>query len=159
MKTHPAFRTLFIAGSLSVAALTASAKNAGARDEFKAMDADGDGKVTRTEHLEFSRSLFKLSDANHDKRVSSTEWIAAAEAASKQGNNPVEKMDPAATAAQLRMMDKNGDSVVSDQESDQFAASIFTRSDKNGDGVLTEKEYKAASKELKKATERKEVKG
>lgn len=116
------------------------------KDEFKAMDTNGDGKVSQTEHLDFSRSMFQLSDANRDSGVTAAEWDAAA-AASGHGDD----MKPEDTAAQLKIMDTDGDGKVSAAESDNFARSIFSQADKDADGLLTKSEYKAGAKELKKA--------
>ncbi len=114
-------------------------------DEFKAMDTNGDGQVSRAEHSAFTQSAFQRSDADHDGNVTASEWNAACAA-----SNPNEKMDPAATAAQLQLMDTNGDGKISASESDAFGTSLFAKSDKDGDGVITKSEYKAASKALEK---------
>ena len=99
--------SLWIAGVLALA--VAAPLSAGTHnDEFTAMDADRDGKITQSEHTAFSRSLFARSDANGDSRVTPSEWDAAAVAA-----KPGVKMDPADTAAQLFAMDSDGDGKVS----------------------------------------------
>lgn len=135
--------SLLLAGVVSFTASSALADDA--KSDFKAMDANGDGKVTSDEHSAFTAAMFAQCDSNHDGRVSAMEWNDAAAAA-----KPSEKMDAAQTEAQLRMMDVDGDGQVSSAESAQFATKLFAQSDKDSDGVLTEKEYKSASKALKK---------
>ncbi|WP_438479556.1 EF-hand domain-containing protein [Oleiharenicola lentus] len=139
--------TLLSAGVLALALSTSLHAGEHHGDEFKAMDTNSDGKVSREEHLTFSRSIGKLADGNSDGYVTAAEWDAAA-----AKSMPGEKMDPAHTAAQLRMMDTDGDGKVSNSESDAFAASIFSKSDTDSDGLLSKSEFKAAQKELKKAT-------
>jgi Ca2+-binding EF-hand superfamily protein len=136
--------SLLTVGALALA-LTGSLSANDHKDEFKAMDANGDGNVSQAEHLAFSQSLFAQSDADRDANVTAAEWDTAATAA-----RPGEKMDPAATAAQLRLMDTDGNGKISASESDAFATSLFAKSDKNGDGVLTKAEYKSASKDFDK---------
>ena len=49
---------------------------AAAVTEFKAMDTNGDGKVTREEHAAGARSMFQKMDANHDGMLTPEEMAA-----------------------------------------------------------------------------------
>jgi Ca2+-binding EF-hand superfamily protein len=136
MKNH----TLIAAGALALA-LTASLSAGEHKDGFKAMDANGDGYVTRSEHQAFTRSVFEKGDADRDGGVSSVEWAKVAPTL------PGEKMSAEATAAQLQKMDTDKDSKVSLAESEACAATAFTDADKDNDGQLSAAEFQAASAE------------
>lgn len=145
MKNHS--QTLLAAGALALALavpMSAGGDKHGHPDEFKAMDTNGDGNVTRAEHQAFTRSLHEKGDADRDGGITAAEWDAVA------GKSvAVEKMDAAATAAQLKAMDTNADGKVSLAESESFATSVFTKADTDNDGQLTKSEYKAANKAAK----------
>lgn len=48
----------------------------GLRDRFKAMDTDGDGRISASEHAAAAASLFAAMDANHDGTLSRAEFDA-----------------------------------------------------------------------------------
>jgi Ca2+-binding EF-hand superfamily protein len=134
MKNH----TLLAAGALALA-LTASLSAGDHTEGFKAMDANNDGFVTRTEHLAFTRSLFEKGDVDRDGGVSATEWNKVAETL------PGEKMSAGVTAAQLEKMDTDKDNKVSLSESEACATTAFTEADKDSDGQLNAAEFEAAN--------------
>ena len=109
----------------------------------KRVDTNHDGKVTSAEHAAFAETMFNETDADHDGSVS------AAECDSEQAKHG-DKVDRAASAAHLRVVDTDGSGQISASENAAYAASNFARADKNGDGSLSEKEVEAFHKIMKK---------
>jgi hypothetical protein len=130
-------KSLLVAGSLALAAFSPAFAN-DALDVFKRMDANGDGRVTATEHDQFVYTKFRASDTDRDGKVSVAECIAAQE--SQDGM----KVDQQATAARVNLLDTNGDGLISQAENDAYAKDEFHRADQNGDGVLSPAEVEAA---------------
>jgi Ca2+-binding EF-hand superfamily protein len=117
-----------------------------AKDAFKRMDTDGNGKVTAAENAAFAETMFKQADTNYDGQVSAAECDSAQ---ASHGN----KVDQKASARHLQIVDTDHSGQISASENAAFAKSEFARADKNGDGVLSEDEveaqYKAMKKEMK----------
>lgn len=96
---------------------------------FNALDADGDGVVSRTEYIDgMKATIFERLDKNGDGNIVSTEWILI-------GDNP--RIDE-----HFKHMDTNNDNKVDYSE---FSTAIdehsnandkFKKLDKNADGYL-----------------------
>jgi len=130
MKTHP--RML----ACSVSLLVLPVAFAGNPDEkFATMDANGDGKVSRTEHREAAETKFKQLDKNHDGVVSAGELKAL------QGEGS--DADGAAARAKWKMMDRNADGRISENEHETAVYTMFGEMDSNRDRFLSLEEIKA----------------
>lgn len=134
-------KTATLLAGLALATIPAFASDA--EDTFKRMDTNADGKVTSLEHANFAETMFKQSDADHDGRVS------AAECESSQAKHD-KKLNKNATVAHMRLVDTDGDGLISATENDAFAKTSFARADKNSDGTLSEDEVEDAHKAMKK---------
>jgi Ca2+-binding EF-hand superfamily protein len=143
MKNH----TLLAAGALALA-LTASMSAGDHKAVFQAMDANGDGNLTRAEHQAYTRSLFQKGDADRDGGITAAEWDVVAVTI------PGEKMSAEATAAQLQKMDTDKDNKVSLSESEACATTAFTEADTNNDGQLTQAEFDAINDKMKEKAAR-----
>ena len=113
-----------------------------------AFDANGDGKLSKSELPERFQGLFDRADANHDGFLTPEEihTMAAAQAAptgGPEGRGEREggrgemnfiRMDPI-----LAAVDANGDGVISAEELRGSAAAI-RKLDKNGDGQISRDE-------------------
>ncbi|NUS38183.1 MAG: EF-hand domain-containing protein [Lysobacter sp.] len=68
----------------------------GMRDHFKAMDADGDGRISASEHVAGAARMFAAMDSNHDGYLSRAEFDAG-HAAMMHGDMQREGMRPDAS--------------------------------------------------------------
>jgi Ca2+-binding EF-hand superfamily protein len=147
MKT-PHYRTL-TAAVCTLALLASPAAFAGQHDDaekmFKKMDADGDGKVTRTEHAAGAKEMFTKCDANKDGLVTAAEMDAAMDAKSDKSDKHHK-----GSAEKIKMMDTNGDGQLSLVEHDAGTDKMFAKMDTNSDGTLSKEECADGHKEMKK---------
>jgi Ca2+-binding EF-hand superfamily protein len=120
---------------------TASAQPvvAAAATQFKAMDTNGDGNVTREEHAAAARCLFDRMDANHDGKVTATEMDAAhrASAGGDAGKNELSAAD------KIKVVDQDHDGTLTAAEHAYGSRSMFEKMDTNHDGTLTPDEMAA----------------
>jgi Ca2+-binding EF-hand superfamily protein len=112
---------------------------AAAATEFKAMDANRDGKVTREEHAAAARGMFDKMDANHDGKVTAAEMDAAhnAIAGGDAGKNELSASD------KIKAVDQDRDGTLTAAEHAYGSRSMFDKMDVNHDGVLTPDEMAA----------------
>ncbi len=102
---------------------------------FKALDKNGDGKVSR-EEFAGRPAMFERVDANKDGFLVADEVKALVGSASKQGMSTPTGPQP---GARIMAMDRNGDGKVSREEF-SGAPALFDRLDANGDGFLARDE-------------------
>jgi Ca2+-binding EF-hand superfamily protein len=104
---------------------------AGVGERFRAMDKNGDGKLSR-EELAGPPQFFDRLDADKDGFITPQEVTRAAV---PNGGNPA-GAGRGAFADRLRAMDKDGDGKIS---KDEFSgrAEVFDRLDANSDGFVT----------------------
>ncbi len=102
---------------------------------FKALDKNGDGKVSRDEFTG-RPAMFERVDANKDGFLEAAEVKALVASASKP---PSPAAVPSQPGARIMAMDKNGDGKVSRAEY-TGAAALFDRLDANGDSFLDKEE-------------------
>jgi Ca2+-binding EF-hand superfamily protein len=141
-------RPLLIA--LAACATAAVAFNAVAAEpapsEFRAMDANHDGKVSRDEHAAAAKGLFTAMDASKDGRVTAAEMDAAYERVT--GQKPKTGDMPA--AEKIKVIDKDGDRVLTADEHAMGSRSMFDAMDTDKDGALTEAELAAGHAKMLK---------
>jgi Ca2+-binding EF-hand superfamily protein len=142
------FTIRFGAAGLALAFGIIMARGARAHEDmeakFKAMDTDGDGKISADEHAAHAREMFKKMDTNGDGKVTTAEMDSAHE--KMMGKGKPEKMS---SSEKIKMMDTNGDGVLTEQEFEAGAKTMFDKMDTNGDGYLSKDEVKAGMQKMK----------
>src|SRR5688572_17793783 len=120
---------------------------------FAAMDADADGKVTPDEHAAGARKMFETMDANKDGKVAADEMEAAhAQMAGDKAKKMAHGKEMSA-AEKIKVVDTNGDGVLTAEEHTAGARTMFDKMDSNKDGSLTKGELKAGHmKMMRKAS-------
>ena len=113
---------------------------------FEGMDLDHDGRISASEHTAATRRMYATMDRNADGKVSAAEMDGAHAAvtgrkAQRGDMGSIEK---------IRMIDQNGDRVLSAAEHEAGAAMMFARMDTNKDGKLSRAELDAGHATLKK---------
>lgn len=115
-----------------------------AQARFKAMDADKDGKVSRSE-FKGPAFFFDRLDANADGAISSDEFPNA-NRPMRPGADVRRRFNAAPTDSPLLMrLDKNNDGKVTRDEAEGRFAQFFDRLDTNADGAVTPEEAAKAA--------------
>ena len=128
------------AGVLCASVATAGGKPAVAPDkEFAMMDANKDGKVSAAEHAAGAKAMFEKMDADKDGKVTEAEMTAAHHAVT---GHHAAKADMS-SADKIKVVDANGDGILTAEEHAAASASMFTKMDADKDGFLTKKEMEA----------------
>jgi Ca2+-binding EF-hand superfamily protein len=105
---------------------------------FESMDTNGDGKISPAEDAAVAARMFETMDANRDHKVTVTEMAAA-----YQKTTGAKADKGATTAAEImKMVDSNGDGVLSADEHAALAKAMFATMDANHDGFLSKAEVK-----------------
>lgn len=128
----------FIAGVvLTAITVTAGAVSAegkaghkGHRMSFEALDADGDGQVTRDEMQAAAKARFASVDTDGDGALSRDELLASSTA---RAEKRVERM--------MQRLDTNGDGVLSAEERPGLREGMFDRADADGSGGISKEEF------------------
>jgi Ca2+-binding EF-hand superfamily protein len=128
--------------------------------QFQMMDANGDGKVTPEEHAAGAKKMFEMMDADKDGKVTAAEMDAAHEhmmgqrdgkndgvtepksAAKTAVKNAPEKHGMSA-AEKIKVVDGNGDGVLTAEEHAAGAKKMFEKMDTDHDGSMTKDELAA----------------
>jgi Ca2+-binding EF-hand superfamily protein len=124
---------------------------AGAKDrieaEMRIMDANKDGKVSAAEHAAGAQEMFKGMDANQDNRVTAEE-MDATQAPLKSQDASHHKGHELSSAEKIKVIDTNGDGVLTAQEHEAGSKKMFTKMDTDKDGNLTAAEIKTGHQQM-----------
>lgn len=102
--------------------------------QFAALDADGDGRVTREEYEAFGTAQFDGLDTDGDGRLDAGEFLAFRPGqAGPGGGSPL-----------FSAMDRNADGVITPDEMDAARTDAFNQLDTDGDGVVVMEEAQVA---------------
>lgn len=145
MTSKSIITTLLVAG-LAVTGSTALARGEGDGSRhgmnFEALDADGNGEVTREEMRAAREGRFMEADADGDGRLSRDEMIAAAQ---ERAAKRVDQM--------IKRFDADGDGAVSaaelPQPDEKRAARMFDKIDADNSGGISAEEF-AEAREMRR---------
>lgn len=114
-------------------------------EEFKALDRDDDGKLTKEELGDTRAAMLDKDDADKDGTISKDEWVKAREAAAKA--KPAEGRPGAGMQRDyIKDLDKDGDGKISKEEAPERVKAKFEELDADKDGFLTREELGAGMK-------------
>jgi Ca2+-binding EF-hand superfamily protein len=112
--------------------------------DFKAADADGDGKLTEAEMAAHAKARFDAADTDGNGKLSADEIKAQAEARMEEARKMrVERM----ATRMIERMDADDDGEISFDEmpgQQTRAGMMFDRLDEDGDGAISAEEFAAA---------------
>jgi Ca2+-binding EF-hand superfamily protein len=135
---------------------------------LKALDADGDGEISKEEIENASKALAAL-DKNSDGKLSRDEILPnfagggfpgrpGAEGRPGQPGTAV-RFNPEEMVRRLKEADKNSDGKISKEEAPERMKENFDRIDANGDGQLDESELKTMFERMREAAGRRQEGG
>lgn len=109
---------------------------------FEAIDADGDGKVTKAELAAHRAAMFTAADTNNDRMLSADELSARHTA--RMAETMADR-----SARMIDRMDNNGDgSLSADEMGKGPMEGRFARIDGDNDGAISKAEAEAAAKQM-----------
>lgn len=132
---------LVSAGSLAVssAAFAVTPQSGALNAEFKRMDTDRNGRISGAEHTAGAKWMFEMMDANRDDKVTAREMTTAQRRVT--GRKP--KNGDMSSAAKIKVVDTDGDGVLSKQEHTAGSDMMFALMDTSKDGSITRAELAA----------------
>ena len=147
MRMRKPCRSLMVLATCSGLVVAGDALAAAPISEFRAMDANHDGKISRDEHAAAAKGMFAAMDASKDGRVTAAEMDAAHERVTgqkaKAGDMPA--------ADKIKAIDKDGDGVLTADEHAAGSRAMFDAMDTDKDGALTEAELSAGHAKMLRA--------
>lgn len=134
--------------ALSAGAFATDHTNEGlAEARFKALDTDGDDKLSPDEHAAGAKRMFAAMDADKDGTVT----VAEMDAAHKNVTGEETRSTNLSSAEKIKVVDKNGDGLLSAEEHAAGSKRMFHTMDIDNDGFLSRAELTAGhAKMLKK---------
>ncbi|MBZ0136409.1 MAG: hypothetical protein K8I27_08570 [Planctomycetes bacterium] len=141
-KNEDGFLTIeeLVAGAKAVSASVEKQALGVMEEEFRILDRDDDGRLTKAELGDDFVGLLVNGDKNDDKKLDLVEWQGARAAASEPRNDRAGD-DGGSIMARI---DKDGDGKISKEEAPDRLKENFDKLDKNSDGFLTEDEVNSA---------------
>lgn len=113
---------------------------------FKAMDADGDGKVSPDEHKKGARRMFEAMDVNRDDVVTAEEMSAAHQTITGRRSTRADM----SSAEKIKAVDTDGDGRLTGEEHAAGSKKMFDMMDGDRDGYLSEPEIEAGHAKMMK---------
>ena len=111
-------------------------------DKAKLMDTNNDGVISSAEHAAGAKTMFTQMDANNDGKVTAAEMDAAHQ--KLLGKKHVKSAKSEMSAAEkIKIIDTNGDGVLTQDELSMAAMAMFEKMDTDQDSFLTKSEIKA----------------
>jgi Ca2+-binding EF-hand superfamily protein len=138
--------TLAVSGMMALCSLAlpgltlADEAKAGGPDMFRMMDTNGDGKISPAEHAAGSKMMFNKMDANGDGKVTPAEMDAFHD---KMMAGHKAKPMAMSSADKIKVLDTNGDGVLSADEHAAGSKMMFDKMDTDKDGYLSKAELEA----------------
>jgi hypothetical protein len=112
---------------------------------WKTLDTSGDGKLSRDEHAAGARRMFETMDGDRDSKVTAAEMDAARE---KITGKKAASEGELTAADKIKVVDANGDGVLTAEEHAQGSRRMFDEMDADRDGTLTRAEFGAGHAKL-----------
>jgi len=131
-KKHP---QLMLLGALALACTSAAF---GGDDHFSMMDANRDGKISAAEHEAGAQKMFETMDADRDGKVTAAEMDAA-----HSGMKGRDHKSHMPSSAKIKMVDSDGDGVLTRKEHQQGSSKMFAKMDTDRDGALSSAEVQS----------------
>jgi Ca2+-binding EF-hand superfamily protein len=107
--------------------------------QFSVMDTNRDAKLSPDEHAAGARKMFDTMDANKDGNVTAAEMDTAHE---KVAGQKATKAD-LSSAEKIKVIDSNGDGILSADEHAAGSKMMFDKMDANKDGFVSKAESAA----------------
>jgi Ca2+-binding EF-hand superfamily protein len=121
----------------------------GAR-EVSMMDADKDGRISKSEHAMGAKKMFEKIDADYDGRVTANEMDARhKDMPSSHSSKPMKS-----SAEKIKTIDADGDGAISAEEHEKGSQKMFRKMDKDQDGRLSQAEVQAGHDRMMTAEEK-----
>lgn len=111
---------------------------------FESMDDNDDGKISADEHFAAASRMFEKMDSNTDGTVTAAEMTAAHQ---RVTGKKAQKTELTA-AEKIKMLDTDGDGVLTSEEHAAGARSMFDKMDTDKDGYVSKAEFKSSHDKL-----------